>query len=62
MAESFAFKRIYWSLVRDGTRFRAELEGHPEGCFLSIPDYVRQVLDGNSSRNFGVWIPSREVS
>ncbi len=56
----FAFKRITWSLVRDGTRLKSVIEGHDNGCFLTIPDYIRDVLDGKRQSCYGVWIPDRD--
>jgi len=58
----FAFKRIFWSLVRDGTRLRTEIEGVPSGCFLTIADYVREVLEGRRETWYGVWVEDRAGS
>ena len=56
----YAFKRIVFSLVRDGTRLKTAIEGCDEGCFLTMPDYVREVLDGKRQSGFGVWIRNRD--
>ena len=55
----YAFKRIFWSLVRDGARLKVVIEGHSHGCFLTMPEYVREVLDGKRQSCYGVWVPDR---
>jgi len=57
---SFAFKRIICSLVRDGTRLKTVIEGCNQGCFLTMPEYVREVLDGRRPSAYGVWVPDRD--
>ena len=54
-----AFKRILWSLVRDGSRLKTEIEGVPNGCFLTVSEYAREVLDGKRQSCYGVWIEDR---
>jgi hypothetical protein len=58
----YAFKRIIFSLVRDGTRLKSVIEGHDEGCFSTISGYVREVLDGKRQSCYGVWLPDRRGS
>ena len=57
----YAFKRITWSLVRDGTRLKTVIEGVPQGCFLTVSDYAREVLDGKRQTCYGLWFGDRAV-
>lgn len=58
-SNGYAFKRIVWSLVRDGTRLKTAVEGVPRGCFLTVSDYAREVLDGKRQSCYGVWVEDR---
>lgn len=50
------FTRVKYSLVRDGTRLKASVEHYEQyGCFLALPDYIREVLDGKRVEAYGPW-------
>lgn len=58
----YAFKHIIWSLVRDGTRLKTVVEGVPRGCFLTVSEYARDVLDGKRQTCYSVWLQDRAGS
>lgn len=54
------FKRVLFSLVREGTRLKVVMEGYEQyGCALGINDYVRGVLDGKGDA-WGIWLHPRK--